>query len=82
MIVLQVLLGCLFYLCFVVLRRAKSSRKQYVREANAKADVEVESKIIRKRLDKTEDKLKEYEKLVPSIIAERDQALERCNLYP
>ena len=53
-----------------------------MREANAKADVEVESKIIRKRLDKTEDKLKEYEKIVSSIIAERDQTLERYNLYP
>ena len=64
------------------MRRAKSSRKQYVRETNAKSDVEVESKIIRKRLDKTEDKLKEYKKIVSSIIAERDQTLERYNLYP
>ena len=74
MIVLQVLLGCLFYLCFVVLRRAKSSRKQYVREANAKINVKVKSKDSQKKLDNAQKKLSEYEKREVSVMSLRRAA--------
>ena len=56
---------------FVVLRRAKSSRKQYVREANAKINVKVKSKDAQKKLDNAQKKLSEYEKREVSVMSLR-----------
>ena len=59
---------------FVVLRRAKSSRKQYVREANAKINVKVKSKDAQKKLDNALKKLSEYEKREVSVMILRRAA--------
>ena len=50
------------------MRRAKSSRKQYVREANAKINVKVKSKDTQKKLDNAQKKLSEYEKREVSVM--------------